>query len=291
VSWSEAENVKLRKLRAAIVASAGRDGRDSMSEICSDRPRVVVLGASNVTRGISTIFETARLAVGGPIDLYAAFGHGRSLGLYTRVLGRGLCGMLDAGLWRALDDAPRPRASFALLSDIGNDLLYGVDPEKIGDWIEKILDRCQSVAQRVVVTELPLASIEKLGERRYAFVRRAIFPSCRLTLDEAKRGAIAVNARVHRAAAKRGAIVVPHDAAWYGFDPIHIRFNALAKAWGTVLRSWRDDAENDLLARGSLPRWWRLRTFSPEKRAFFGVERTKPQPAGRLRDGSTVWLY
>ena len=78
-----------------------------------ERPRVVVLGASNVTRGISTIVETAQLAVGGPIDLYAAFGHGRSLGLYTRVLGRGLCSLLDAGLWRALDNRPRPDASFA----------------------------------------------------------------------------------------------------------------------------------------------------------------------------------
>jgi hypothetical protein len=251
----------------------------------------VVLGAGNVTRGISTIYETARLAVGGPLDLYAAFGHGRSLGLYTRVLGRGLCGLLDAGLWRALSDAPRPRASFALLSDIGNDLLYGVDPEKIGDWIKKILDRCQSVAQRVVVTELPLASIAQLGERRYLIVRRAIFPSCRLTLEEAKRGAIAINEMVHRAAEERGAIVVPHDAAWYGFDPIHIRISALAKAWSTVLRSWRDDSENELLARGSLARWWRLRTFSPEKRAYFGIERSNQQPAGRLRDGSRVWLY
>jgi hypothetical protein len=267
----------------------------SANSIDSGRPRVVVLGASNVTRGISTIYETARLAVGGPIDLYAAFGHGRSLGLHTRVLGRGLCGLLDAGLWSALDDdskgVPRSRGSFALLSDIGNDLLYGVDPEKIGDWIKKILDRCQSVAQRVVVTELPLASIAQLGERRYRIVRRAIFPSCRLTFEEAQRGAIAVNEMVHRAAAERGAIVVPHDAAWYGFDPIHIRFSALANAWSTVLRSWRDDADGEHLARGSLARWWRLRTFSPEKRAFFGIERNTVQPAGKLRDGSRVWLY
>ena len=85
---------------------------DLTNDMNSERPRVVVLGASNVARGISTIFETARLAVGGPIDLYAAFGHGRSLGLYTRVLGRGLCGMLDAGLWNALAHSPRPRASF-----------------------------------------------------------------------------------------------------------------------------------------------------------------------------------
>jgi hypothetical protein len=261
------------------------------NENAAGRPRVVVLGASNVTRGISTIIETAQLAVDGPIDLYAAFGHGRSLGLYTRVLGRGLCSLLDAGLWRALAEAPRPDASFALVTDIGNDLMYEVPPEIICRWVENILDRCQSVARRVVVTELPLASIERLGPRRFAFVRRIIFPRCRLTLDEAKRRAREINDAVHGAAAKHGATVVGHDASWYGFDPIHVRRADFARAWGQVLRGWNPDALEARTARGSLRRWIQLGLFSPEKRAFFGVERQLRQPAGRLRDGSTVWLY
>ncbi|MEX2186681.1 MAG: hypothetical protein WD875_07805 [Pirellulales bacterium] len=255
------------------------------------RPRVVVLGASNVTRGISTIVETAERSLGGPIDLFAAFGHGRSLGLYTRVLGRGLCSLLDAGLWRELADAPRPDASFALLTDVGNDLMYEVDPEIICRWVEKILSRCQSVARRVIVTELPLASIERLGPRRYAIVRRIIFPRCRLTLEEAKHRAAAINEGVHRAAAKYGATVVPHDAAWYGLDPIHVRRANFARAWATVLKPWNEGDTEVPLARGSLRRWIYLGVILPEKRAFFGIERHKRQPAGRLRDGSVLWLY
>lgn len=261
------------------------------SEPVAERPRVVVLGASNVTRGISTIVETAQLALGGPIDLYAAFGHGRSLGLYTRVLGRGLCSLLDAGLWRALDDRPRPEASFALVTDIGNDLMYEVEPKVICRWVEKILERCQSVARRVVVTELPLASIERLGPRRFAILRSIIFPRCRLTLDEARRRASEINETVHRAARAHGAEVVAHDAAWYGLDPIHIRRRDFARAWRAVLGGWNEDARRGELARGSLRRWIQLGLFSPEKRAFFGFERGRRQPAGRLWDGSTVWLY
>ncbi|RIK82130.1 MAG: hypothetical protein DCC68_07320 [Planctomycetota bacterium] len=260
-------------------------------ETTANRPRVVVLGASNVTRGISTIVETAQLALGGPIELYAAFGHGRSLGLYTRVLGRGLCSLLDAGLWRALDDRPRPDASFALLTDIGNDLMYEVPPEKICRWVEKILERCQSVARRVVVTELPLASIERLGPRRFAILRSVIFPRCRLALDEARRRAIEINDAVRRAARERGATVVAHDAAWYGLDPIHIRRREFARAWNAVLSAWNVGDRGAALARGSLRRWIQLGLFSPEKRAFFGIERSRRQPAGALRDGSTVWLY
>lgn len=256
-----------------------------------DRPRVVVLGASNVTRGISTIVETAGNIVGGPIDLYAAFGHGRSLGLYTRVLGRGLCSLLDSGLWRALDDAPRPDASYALVTDVGNDLMYEVAPEIICRWVEKILSRCQSVARRVVVTELPLATIERLGPRRYALLRRIVFPRCRLSLDEARRRARVVNEALRAAAAWHGATVVAHDAAWYGFDPIHVRRTQFARAWATILAPWHDASSAAALARGSLRRWIYLGVISPEKRAFFGIQRHRGQPAGRLRDGSSVWLY
>jgi hypothetical protein len=256
-----------------------------------ERPRVVVLGASNVTRGISTIVETAQLAVGGPIDLYAAFGHGRSLGLYTRVLGRGLCSLLDAGLWRELDNRPRPDASFALVTDIGNDLMYEVKPEIISRWVEKILEKCQSVARRVVVTELPLASIERLGPRRFAILRSIIFPRCRLTLADARTRALEINDAVHQAAAQYDATVVSHDGSWYGLDPIHVRRVDFSRAWSQVLRSWNADENQAARARGSLRRWIQLGVFSPEKRAFFGVERQRQQPAGTLRDGSTVWLY
>jgi hypothetical protein len=256
-----------------------------------ERPRVVVLGASNVTRGISTIVETAQLALGGPIDLYAAFGHGRSLGLYTRVLGRGLCSLLDAGLWRALADRPVPDASFALVTDVGNDLMYEVKPEIICRWVEKILEKCQSVARRVVVTELPLASIERLGPRRFAILRSIIFPRSRLTLADARIRAIEINDAVHRAAAQYGATVVSHDGSWYGLDPIHVRRVDFSRAWSQVLRSWNADENQAAKARGSLRRWIQLGVFSPEKRAFFGIERARRQPAGTLRDGSTVWLY
>lgn len=257
----------------------------------AERRRVVLLGASNVTRGISTIVETAARTVGGPIDFHAAFGHGRSLGLYTRVLGRGLCGLLDAGLWRALDDDARPDASYALVTDIGNDLMYEVEPKIICRWVEKILSRCQSVARRVVVTELPLESIERLGPRRYTFVRRVIFPRCRLSLDEARRRAAVVNEAIHRAAAECGATVVGHRAAWYGFDPIHIRRAEFARAWAAILTPWNERGGAAELARGSLRRWIYLGVISPEKRAFFGIERRRRQPAGRLADGSTVSLY
>lgn len=255
-----------------------------------NRARVVILGASNVTRCISTIVETARMTIGQPLDVYAAFGHGRSLKMYTRVFGRGLCGLLDAGLWSALDGCAARDDSYALLADIGNDLMYEAPLPQIFLWIDEIFLRCQSVARNVIVSELPIASVERLDAKRFLLLRRLIFPRCQLTLEEALHRARAINDYLHHIAPQYGATIAPLDGAWYGFDPIHIRRDRFAQAWHTILAPWAADRAV-AQARGSLARWIYLRALSPEKRAFFGRERFRAQPAGRLSDGSTIGVY
>ncbi|MEO8496406.1 MAG: hypothetical protein ABI614_15165, partial [Planctomycetota bacterium] len=48
--------------------------------------RVVLLGASNIARSLSIVFDSARNAWGNPLDIIAATGHGRSYGMSSRVL-------------------------------------------------------------------------------------------------------------------------------------------------------------------------------------------------------------
>src|SRR5438105_2980806 len=104
------------------------------------RQRVVLLGASNLTQGLATILKIAQRQFAAPLEVYAALGHGRSLGQPTRVLGRELPGMLDCRLWSALERAsPLPTA--VLLTDIGNDLLYETPLATIKSWLSEIFFR------------------------------------------------------------------------------------------------------------------------------------------------------
>src|SRR5262245_2033911 len=81
--------------------------------------RIVLLGASNLTRGISTVIETAGSILGRPLEVLAAFGHGRSYGMSSSVLGRSLPGIVDCGIWQSLAARP-PVSTSALITDIGN---------------------------------------------------------------------------------------------------------------------------------------------------------------------------
>ncbi len=121
--------------------------------------RVVLLGASNLTKGIGTVLETACRHWGRPLEAVGALGHGRSYGNASRVLGRQLPGILECGLWQVLGRSPGvPTAG--LVTDIGNDLLYGQGVARIADWLEQCLDRLAAVHARTVVTLLPVDNLQ-----------------------------------------------------------------------------------------------------------------------------------
>ena len=148
------------------------------------RRRIVVLGASNVARGISVITETARRLHGRPLEIWAAFGRGRSYGQSSQFLGVELPGIAECGLWKSLSDRA-PLATSALVTDIGNDLFYDQPLERIVGWIEFCLARLAAIEARTVVTRLPLDNLPGLSERRFRLLRKIFFPKCRQSLAEA----------------------------------------------------------------------------------------------------------
>ncbi|HEY2881946.1 MAG TPA: hypothetical protein VGJ15_05920, partial [Pirellulales bacterium] len=81
-------------------------------------PRIVLLGASNLTRGISTIVETAHNLWGPRLEILVASGHGRSYGLKSVFLGRALPAIIHCGLWEALAER-RNVPTVAMITDIG----------------------------------------------------------------------------------------------------------------------------------------------------------------------------
>jgi hypothetical protein len=252
--------------------------------------RVVLLGASNLTRGISTVIETARRIWGGPLEVLAALGHGRSYGLTSAVLGRKLPGILQCGLWDALSALP-PATTAALVTDVGNDILYGASVESILEWVEESLDRLALSDAPIVLTLPPTAAVTALSPWRYTFIRTCSFPGCRLSRNDAFSRAEQLDAGLQQLAAHRGLHAVRPRTEWFGFDPIHIRRRNWSVAWNEFLSGWCAEPHETNLARGSFARWLYLRSRAPAQRTIFGIEQRAAQPCGRLRDGSTVAFY
>jgi hypothetical protein len=257
--------------------------------------RVVLLGASNLTRAIATVLRIARAAGDGPLDAWAALGHGRSYGQRSVVLGRALPGIVECGLWDALNGAPSLPTT-ALVTDVGNDILYGTPVDRIAGWVEVCLDRLAAAHARPVLTALPLANLNTLTERRFRFFRSVLFPLSRLTLAEATDRARSLDARLRDMALARGLRLIEPRATWYGIDPIHIRMRHWPTAWGEILSAMSAQAcpsvsDPTPRAVSALAHWLRLRLLAPDRRWLLGIEQHRAQPALRLGDGSTVSIY
>ncbi|MCI0400388.1 MAG: hypothetical protein L0Z68_03680 [Gammaproteobacteria bacterium] len=253
--------------------------------------QMVLLGASNLTRGLATAIEAAQLICGGPSRILVAAGHGRSFAVYSRVLFRGLPGITRCGLWDELARGPR-LPTFALLTDLGNDIAYGVSAEQIIGYVRWCVERLAEHQARIIITTLPLQRLERLSPTRYRIFRAVFFPGRRLGLEQALDRARTVNVALQQLSFERRITLVDQRPKWYGLDPIHIRRRRLAGAYYGILRHWVDaDREEPAARKTSTRRWLQSLLLAPQYECVFGFDRYREQPTGRLPDGTTIALY
>jgi hypothetical protein len=250
--------------------------------------RAVLLGASNLRRGLPAVVDGVRCQAVGPVEVLAACGHGRSFGAWSRFLYvRRLPGIAGCGLWRALAERPA-RRTLALVTDVGNDLVYGAEVGEIASWIETCLDRLVRQRAEIVLTLLPLARLERLTAWQVRLATSILFPGRPAPWPELLDRARELDRRLRRLGEERGAAILEPAAGWYGFDPIHLRRSAGREAWGRALALWpQEPGAPSRSISGKI----RIPLLAAEELSLFGVARRTGQPAIRLADGTTVALY
>jgi hypothetical protein len=246
--------------------------------------RVVALGASNLTRALYTVVSTARAAWTPDLEFISALGLGRSYGVKSSVLGRAVPGILESGLWEALEAMP-PAPAVGLITDVGNDIMYNIEVPQILDWVRESVRRLEAHTQSITISGLPVEGERRLGDWQFSWLRYVLVPSCRLTQSEIIDRAIVVNDGLQAIAAERGHRFVPLESSWYGFDPIHIRHRHWRTAWPRIL------GVADVKWRGSLSEAAGLHLRRPQREWLFGKEMPFREQGAPLSGGGRVWLF
>lgn len=248
----------------------------------SQTPRLVLCGASNLTLGLELAVDLARARLGGPVDVLAACGLGRSYGVESRVLTRALPGIDRSGLWNALATrAP----THCVVTDLGNDLAYGTEAKVVARWLESTLERLSVPGVRGSVGGLPLASLRAIGSFEFQFWKAVLFPSRPIERARLLAEAEALEAHAKELATKFGWSFVESDPSWYGHDPIHHARSQRERAWRALLAP----LGGDLAA--TLQRSTRRGRLEYAEVRRLGVRMGRPQPCARLADGTTFSLY
>lgn len=249
--------------------------------------RLVALGASNLSLGMASLLAAGRSAFGPGLEILAAPGYGRSYGERSSIPFRALPGILECGLWQALNALPRAPTR-ALITDVGNDILYDVPPVRILEWVRATIDRLSAHTSDLVMTNLPVESIRRLSKARFLFFRSIFFLPCRLSRDEALARVEQVNDGLLRLADERSVRLAPLAPSWYGLDPIHIQPRCWAAAWGHIVLGEPGSPGPETFSPAE---WVRLHTLPPERRWLAGLEQETPQSGRPLKRGARLWLY
>lgn len=244
-------------------------------------------------------------------------------------MGRSLPGILESGMWKALGP-PLPSGeelvvraaraaefqadhnalpahaltpalfqrerestrSFALITDIGNDIMYGASPESITQWVDQCIDRLESHGARVAINSPPIDSLRSVKRWQYSIVRALLFPTRRLTFEQAIGRAIELHDRVIDLTRRRNLTLIECERHWYGFDPIHIRQRHWQSAWGKIMGGCVGTSNAAASSRPmSLAERAHLLTRSPAEWRILGIRRGRAQPCGRLNDGTRISLF
>ena len=249
--------------------------------------RVVIIGASNVTLGLPLIWQGVRRHVQQPTDLLVAAGHGRSFGMSNTVLGRTLPSILDCGLWSRLEQSNCSSTACAVITDVGNDIMYGADPDRIADWVRECVERLQKLDIRICLTGLPMDSVGHLTRGRFEMFRRLLFPNSKLSWEEVLSHAESLNASLRRIAEESQLAHRVPESHWYGFDPIHIRRKHRLAAWHEFLGAV---SETLAPARSGFVQSVRIWQSKAEISYRSATLRREPQPV-REQSDVRLWLY
>jgi hypothetical protein len=141
---------------------------------------------------------------------------------------------------------------------------------------------CQRLSARraeIVLTLLPMSSIERLSAIRYHMTRAIFFPGSGPAWSDMQSRAHELNERLTELAESFGAHVVEPPGDWYGYDPIHVRRGARDAAWRQILSGW---PSFDASRNGSSLRWnqgLHLLARPPAERKLLGRHQRAAQPS------------
>ncbi|MDA1013481.1 MAG: hypothetical protein O3A00_03385 [Planctomycetota bacterium] len=249
---------------------------------------VVLLGASNVSISMRRILGLLQAGLTGTIDVWAACGFGRSYGIESKFLANRYTGITKCEMWEPLL-ATKPDRCVAMITDVGNDLLYGVDVDTIIEWAEWCLQKLAGLKTEVVISLPPIERVEQLSPWQFAIAQRILYPSGRGRLKHATvmTQVRQLTAEIGKLAERHGAQVVAPRLEWYGVDPIHIRRSRRTEAYSAMFSRWSCWSPPEEIGTAGDRKIGRLRPY--EFRRFGRLKRT-PQPV-HADDGFRISMY
>lgn len=264
---------------------------DRTTTVSMPKRRVVLLGASNLTRCFSHVWSIVNRPESAGREILVAMGHGRSYGQASRLFVRRLPGIVECDIWSTIaQNAALPTT--ALLTDIGNDVFYDVPLDRLLDWVEICLGRLFAAGAEVSMSLPPVCNLPTLSRGRFYAARCVLFPHCRMTYDQAINRVWELHEGLKTLGRRDRVRLIDPRRGWYGLDPIHFTRHGARQAWSELLAPLQPTETRGTHATlRQHHEDLRSARRRPQRRWLLGIEQTTRQPVGCFDNGTTLSIF
>lgn len=198
---------------------------------------LVLLGASNLSRGCFTFSRHMKACLHPhPVEVLIASGPGRAYCTSGGLLHVSYPPIYASDIFEvAHNQSESGYQIVALVTDIGNDIMYGISAEKVIETLQQVFARLQSMNAEIFYTTLPVAFEKGVHPVWFYILRSLLLPFSRVSYDEATAGIIEVNQFLKKSAS-RHCHWIPDMDRYLGYDEIHYGWLRAHFAWSHVAK-------------------------------------------------------
>ena len=221
--------------------SSGSSLAPSISEENQDSILFIFLGASNLARSFYGLKSCiTRCVFPRPVNFIHAMGPGRGYIRQGGMLNVTYPPILDCDILKAARDKMKNNQQvIALITDIGNDIMYGVSTDEIICGLKSLLSDLNELEASVFITPIPVDLENDIRELYFRVLRRVFFRNSSVSLHQASEAVQFINKFIIQLLNKN-IIVINEMKQFCGIDKIHYGLFQSRSAWSHIAYNLTD---------------------------------------------------
>ena len=231
----------------------------------------ILLGASNLSRGYFALSKHLKANLHPrKVEVLIASGPGRAYCASGGLLNVTYPPIQSSEIFEvARNKSECGYQVVSLVTDIGNDIMYGVSTEQVIETIRQVFVKLQSLNAKFFFTMLPITFEKEDHPILFRILSSLLFTRSTVTYDEATAGVKGVNQFLRDSAGKCGHLINDMDR-YVGFDKIHYGRLQAHNAWSHVARVMLEELGVEGAKEISLPMM--LQSYWQEFRQVVGAD-------------------
>jgi len=195
----------------------------------------VFLGASNLARSYYGLKRCiARCLFPRPVSFVHALGPGRGYVRQGGILNATYSPILNCGILKEVGDrSVSNQQVVALITDIGNDIMYGAPAEEIIGGLRSLFGTLQEMGAISLVTSIPVDLKNDVDEFYFRALRRIFFPNSPVEYHQASEAVRAINKFIFESSNDKLKVIGGLEQ-YCGIDKIHYSLLKGGSAWSHI---------------------------------------------------------